>query len=59
MKKWIPINDLLTFYKIDCDQNEIVPTLTGWIKYWRKTAVTDNYMIVHRDGKIFRHKTKI
>ena len=54
MKKWIPITELLIFYKINCDQDGVLPTLTGWIKYWRKTVLNDELIVVNRDGKIFR-----
>lgn len=54
--KFILLSELLIYYKLDCEFRDEIPTLTGWIRYWRKTVLETDIGIINSDGKVFRKK---
>lgn len=60
---WIPISELRLYYLLECECSSewkwltgrcdpIEPTLTGWIKYWRKTIKEHpDWAIIYKQRK--------
>ena len=57
--KWLPLSELRLYYLMEINSRnaqehfiwgspgEEVPSLTGWIKYWRKTVKEKDWVIVY------------
>lgn len=57
--KWLPLSELRLYYLMEINSRnaqehfmwgspgEEIPSLTGWIKYWRKTVKEKDWIIVY------------